>query len=497
MTRPCPTDQPMALLDQSRRGPRSAGHREAGLKSGLTLSATSSMKPGRGSYLTREKSSSPGSPTTDSPRHRRRAAMISTVTSVDRVNASLRKLQRLVRRRPSANDPQPVQHRAVPADLAREGLRTLGIVPDEAIAHEAAMALLRRDLRFEYMKSPSEALWRFVAEAVADENTDHVPVFIGRHAREPFELTCYLPVEFLAVEVETRIMGLTLLPLDDARLPHEAPWTSLDQATGCVAAIPVQGTSLERMAQRAATEALHGLALLRLAVATRVGPSQRRFRLGVSYAFDDRLSGWRRRPDSADTLHIPAHFVAELQAVGSAALPVIATSDIEKRAEVALKWMDQATFVGDPLLAMTLSFFALEALLGDKSAGMKSDILALRQAMLNHAVTGSFTHPSVTWFLYNDVRSVAVHGGKLPNVEPTDTSRFMSTVRTTFNEYLAVAYARSFTNRSQLLAFLDHHDDKPLLDDWLRKHGGQPWPRILEPDPREAALDCEDPGAAD
>jgi len=57
--------------------------------------------------------------------------------------------------------------------------------------------------------------------------------------------------------------------------------------------------------------------------------------------------------------------------------------------------------------------------------------LAFRQAMLGHLVTGLFLHPNETWFLYDQVRSGAVHGEDAPAVDWDSVRGFAWTVRTT------------------------------------------------------------------
>jgi hypothetical protein len=85
-------------------------------------------------------------------------------------------------------------------------------------------------------------------------------------------------------------------------------------------------------------------------------------------------------------------------------------SDIERKALVAVRWLDRAFLTGDELVALLYRFFALEALLGRKSEGLKAHGLALRQMVLAHAVTGSFPNPNATLLLYDKIRSGAVHG---------------------------------------------------------------------------------------
>jgi len=52
-----------------------------------------------------------------------------------------------------------------------------------------------------------------------------------------------------------------------------------------------------------------------------------------------------------------------------------------------LGWIERAIFTDGPLVALLYRFFALEALLGDKSSGLKGEQLAFRRATLSRAVT--------------------------------------------------------------------------------------------------------------
>jgi hypothetical protein len=62
---------------------------------------------------------------------------------------------------------------------------------------------------------------------------------------------------------------------------------------------------------------------------------------------------------------------------------------------------------------MLYLFFALEAIVGDRSEGLKGEKLALRRAILSHLTTGNFSHPARAYVLYEEVRNKAVHGSEL------------------------------------------------------------------------------------
>ena len=61
-------------------------------------------------------------------------------------------------------------------------------------------------------------------------------------------------------------------------------------------------------------------------------------------------------------------------------------------------------------------FFALEAMLGDKSEGLKAPALAVRRAIRGLVTRDGFIHPARTYLLYDEVRSAAVHGEEPPEI---------------------------------------------------------------------------------
>jgi hypothetical protein len=114
-------------------------------------------------------------------------------------------------------------------------------------------------------------------------------------------------------------------------------------------------------------------------------------------------------------------------------------SDIEKNAVVAVRWLERAMLAEVPLEALLFAFFALEALLGDRSESLKAHGLAYRRAMLSVAVQDSFAHPNRIYGLYDQVRSDAVHGNDLPALDDKEVRVFVWDVRVALGEYLRLA----------------------------------------------------------
>jgi hypothetical protein len=302
------------------------------------------------------------------------------------------------------------------------------------------------------------------------------------------EGVCYLPVASITVAAEARVFGVTLLPIDDPRLPaeHAASWAK--RPYGCVVAVEVEGSDPKQLAEQAKMIASHALRILRVALRAHldIADSQLRFRLGESYAFDDRMAGWQRAADAADDLDLDPTLIKLAEAQPVAAMSPEPLTGIDKQADLALRWIERAWFAGEPLVALLYHFFALEALLGDKAEGLKAHSLAFRQMMLSHIVTGEFSHPSRTYFLYDKVRSGAVHGELAPHVSWETTRGFAWLVKQTLDQYLIYAMSEGLMKRGRLLRALDSHPDRRNLVSWLRENGGSEWTTFLDDAERES-----------
>jgi len=377
----------------------------------------------------------------------------------------------------------------LPADLASNEAKTVYFFRDEVEAADAATAALLGDLRFEHLDHAEDKVRRFMAECWADRSTDHVPLFVASHSAEVRKATCFIPVEFLSVTSVREFPGVRLLPVDVPQIPRQTPGFILEKPTGCVAA------SLAKMADRARGCVRFVLRAVRVAESGRVHDFQLRFRIGIGYAFDDRLQGWNRRSDDAYELTLTEQGVKELLGHSALSVPMSGRSDIEEKAALAMDWMERACLTGDNLIAMLYRFFALEALLGDKSEGLKANGLAFREMMLSHIVEGGFRHPNATFFYYDQIRSVAVHGGQAPDVPKDAAAQFEWAVRDALCDYLALARQQGLSRRGKLLKFLDQHPDKPKLLTWIRDYGGPDWNKFLESEMPAAAADGASPEA--
>jgi hypothetical protein len=237
-----------------------------------------------------------------------------------------------------------------------------------------------------------------------------------------------------------------------------------------VVAVGCCGTSYERMMLRARDHAEHALRVLRVGLPERRGinEAQLRFRLGIGYWFSDTASGWQRRSEDGFPFTLNRNTLEKAIAPAIATLPPIGSNDIERSANRALGWFERAQLAVDPLIEILFLFFALEAILGNKSEGEKARGLAIRRAILGHKTTGSFSHPYRVYSLYDEVRSTAVHGGDVPEIPKDELRVFAGDVRAALSEYLDFARAKGYARRGPLLADLD---DDP--------HGGEIEDRFL------------------
>jgi len=150
-------------------------------------------------------------------------------------------------------------------------------------------------------------------------------------------------------------------------------------------------------------------------------------------------------------------------------------NDLQRQADLALRWIERGALATEPLEALLFFFFGLEALLGDKSEGLKARGLAFRRAMLSVATTEGFSHPERTYSLYEEVRSAAVHGSPPPAVTEDEVRRFGWDVRLALDEYLQFAQAQGVRRRGRLLAALEKHPKWDELAASLAEFGGGVW----------------------
>ncbi len=329
-----------------------------------------------------------------------------------------------------------------------------------AYAYDGACAHLAEDLRFEYMdkKEREAAVQTFAARAAVERNSSHVDWFISQYAHEVLDLTCSFTVEHLIIDRRRDLFGATFIPASDASLP--AWMGGAPSPLDSVIAVSTTGTSGRRMMERGKGTAEHALRLLRAGLREHrsIVDDQLRFRLGTHYWFTvkgEARAGWQRRPGE------PITFELNDQMVDLATTPPIASllehgpNDVERRASRALAWWERSFSATDPVIKIVFLFAALEAILGNRSEGIKSDDLAMHRAALSEALDEGFSLPDQALGLYEYVRSLAIHGEAPVAVSPEEAQAFEWDIRRAINEYLRFARESNLTKRKQVRAGLE------------------------------------------
>jgi hypothetical protein len=392
------------------------------------------------------------------------------------VERLLRKLQARVRE--SYDDRFPALSRTIPEDLALPGKDWISLGSAQKGLFEQAVQQLLEDQRFEYLdKKVDDAVWRFVATATLNRSTDQVPAFVEEYAHEPVDVICFFPIESLTVTAPRRLANSTLYPPNYATVPTASGWFSLDPPIGSVLAVPETGSSPRRIADRAAAIADHELRVLRIGLRTIRGVNDRqlRFRRSPDYALSTGQTGWSAHPHAPVELGLnDSAFDIAGRARVTAVGPNPAT-DLHRRAALAARWLERAMLETSPLESLLFAFFALEALIGDKSEGEKGLKLAFRRAMLSVAVSGDFASPNRTYDLYDRVRSAAVHGSFSPGVNGETALTFTDDVRDALDEYLALGEELGLRKRSELIRVLDSHPQRRELIADLTEFFGDHW----------------------
>lgn len=144
-------------------------------------------------------------------------------------------------------------------------------------------------------------------------------------------------------------------------------------------------------------------------------------------------------------------------------IPLEPATDVEKRAAIAVGWIDRAHFEDSEMVQLLFRFSALEAILGDTSEGLKAHELAIRRATLAFELDGMFRHPSKTFDLYDQVRSAAVHGESVPVLPPGEASKFAWDVRDALDQYLRFAEGKGLSKRKDIRVALDSSESRAKI----------------------------------
>lgn len=385
---------------------------------------------------------------------------------------------------------------AVPEDLVEAGAESLYLGSVEAEAFRAAESSIAADLRFEHLNRRvasdplQEALVRFACFCEVKRDADQVTPFFSEHSREPEERICFIGIEYLQVTEPFEFFGLRLLPTDHPDVPNPGGFFTVEPPIGAVAAVPTEGTHLSLMKERATAVAERVLRVLRVGLRKNryLNPLQLRFRLAESYSFGGWAAGFETPDDARWDVTVDRELIDLVEGQSLAALATEAENDLERCAARALSWIEDSMIEGDRLKSLLFLFFALEAMLGERSEGLKGHGLAFRRALLSLATRGHFADPERAYLLYDQVRSAAVHGGEPPDV-PEDMHRaFAWDMRKALVQYMELAMREGFVTRRALLRYLRQLEDREKLAGWLRERDGKNWDQFLGKRSRDSVL---------
>jgi hypothetical protein len=335
-----------------------------------------------------------------------------------------------------------------------------------------ARGLLLEDERFEYLSDGDAEthIIRLVYRAFTDKSRDHVRTFVSDVAKTPKAHEVAFGIEHLQVKAEFDFGGVkyTKATAADTKalgiFAEEANWMT-------VCRIHVPGTNQARMIERGRARVDFSLRLLRTWLGGHSLPGyQLRFRIGRFYLFDGVYRGWRLPEDIAGPLEMTRPLDAQMGAEQLAALPYSGGTRAQQQAALALQWLDESRLAIEPTHRIIFLFSALEALLGDRSDGLKAPTLVFYRTTLGMATRGRFSHPSPLYYLYDKVRSAAVHGSQYPLVPKEHVDNLFSNVREALYEYLYFVDKNNLSTRSQVRTALRSSEVSEQVLQWLREN---------------------------
>jgi hypothetical protein len=396
------------------------------------------------------------------------------------VEKALQGLQQTLRIKPGkpGGDEPNAGFFTVPEDLSTHELPVVHLTSTRSfkiahVEHELAV-----DSRYEHLdeRGRQDAVKRFVVWALLDRTTSHLRRFNRTYARKVLDLHCYFAVVDLNLEEAVEIGHATLYPATDAQVAN-FPDLGLRGRYDSVIRVPTRGTNYELMMQRARIEAERTLQALRLALRRQMQLSydQLRFRLGETYAFDERISGWALAAGTPTVTPLTMSVWETVKDDPTLRMAAEPQHDVDKKAAIALRWLDAAHLASDRTTGILFRFFALEAMLGSSSDKLKAPDLAFMRTMLSHVMHYSFTNPLLIYILYDKVRSRAVHGEAEFTVSDDALSEFDCNILDCVEDYLIFCDRNAITRQAKLREALCSHADAPKVLAWLQEHGPGEW----------------------
>jgi hypothetical protein len=411
---------------------------------------------------------------------------------------ALRKLQAEVRSKQPDDGPS-MRMGAIPPDVATDEATTMTVGPRVKATLQDAVRALAADPRFEHLDDQTDAeVWNFACRCALKRGEDQVRAFVETHAKTPEPRVGLFGIAYLEITEPFSVGEVEFLPLPD-EASEDGAFLRRDADCRSMAQVTVTGTNLDRMTERARDRVQHALRVLRISLAkppSLVG-SQLRFRLAETWVFQDALHAWQRHDGAPITLELPRPPSEIWDGFQFLELPYDNQNKAQRQAALALEWIDEARLAVNPLHKVLFLFSALEAILGDKSEGLKAPMIVFYRVLLGDVVSGGFSHPGPVYDLYDKVRSYAVHGEYPPVISENVASRLEWNVRDALYEFLKFSAERNLTTRAKVKEALLATDVAPKGLEWLKANDPigpwETWSPHERPDPkkRERELEAE------
>jgi hypothetical protein len=345
---------------------------------------------------------------------------------------------------------------------------------------------IETDHRFEWLstrKIREELRW-VVAASLADPKSRPAAEFVAKNARKVVTRIAWYSITHLGVQSEFAVDDVAIKPLEEEirRSVGEEDW---DRRTRSIATVAISGVDDGKMMRRARDRIRAALSLLRAILPNVLemhADEQLRFDTGDSCGFvdDPRSFHWLISASQFD-LSLSEKAIEDIRAVVRL-LPL--GSDIQRQLTIAVGWLDRARTTDDMLIRALFLFFALESMLGDKSTGLKAHRLAFVEALLSHNEEGSFREPDRIYFLYDDLRSPAVHGSRDFDVDANDVNALDRRVHTALGNFISVVSREQIVSMRAFHAWLYSHPSATALMEWLRARSPELWTGFIWPPPR-------------
>jgi hypothetical protein len=400
----------------------------------------------------------------------------------------LPRLAKLVKKTTATSAEEIARTQTVPEDIVPTGdgenEAALTLSRDEERARVETLRSLAADLRFEHLENESaeQAVWRLICLVHFRPDEDHVAAFFAEHARPVEDRTCFFPVELLTVSREIELFGALLMPASSSGASTDAlPQPKL---AASVIGVPVRGTNRKLMTERGRDAAERALRLWRVSLREHISVPDRqlRFGLGETSWLDDQLASWRTRSDTGWELELDEDLINLAERSPFVSVSTSPSNEIDRRIDLALQWWERAHLATEQVVQLLYLFFALEAILGDKSEGLKAAGLAVRRGVLGLLTRERAAHPARIYVFYDRIRSAAVHGEEPPAIAAQEASAFSWDVRRAIGEYRELVDCEGLTKRSQVRARLDNHERRATLVADLLQDNPKLWGEALASD---------------